>query len=96
MSRRGFKEKIIGTCRASTYEARGKWSPVKTLLGLRKKPQTSVGKGDREMMLDAKTAPNSDDFAPAARDPRFGSVRTYPESVLRDYFGDILNGEANL
>jgi hypothetical protein len=30
------------------------------------------------------------------RDPRFGYVRTYPESVLRDYFGDILNGEANL
>ena len=30
------------------------------------------------------------------RDPRFGSVRTYPESVLRDYFGDILDGEANL
>jgi hypothetical protein len=23
-------------------------------------------------------------------------VRTYPESVLRDYFGDILDGEANL
>ena len=30
------------------------------------------------------------------RDPRFGSVRTYPESVLSEFFGNVLNGEANL
>jgi len=30
------------------------------------------------------------------RDPRFGSVRTYPESVLREFFGDFLNGRVEL
>lgn len=26
----------------------------------------------------------------------FGSVRTYPESILREFFGNVLNGEVNL
>ena len=30
------------------------------------------------------------------RDPRFGSVRTYPEHILREFFGNVLNGEVNL
>ena len=30
------------------------------------------------------------------RDPRFGSVRTYPEQILREFFGNVLNGEVNL
>lgn len=30
------------------------------------------------------------------RDPRFGNVPLYPESVLRDLFRAVLNGEADL
>ena len=28
--------------------------------------------------------------------PGFGSVRTYPEDILREFFGNVLNGEVNL